>query len=226
MKTQEPVQIAQSLYQANNIIDRFIKSCSHELKSPLTSIEGLIMIADYYSNHHEVKHCMELIRCCVDDMKQIIHNLQECTLQLQGELKLEEIQAETLVRDVLSEYATELKQEQIEVSTEVYQPFAWRTDRQYNYLILKNLISNAIQFSDSTKSRKTISIKVSVKPDDVAIEVSDNGIGIPEVEKQKVFEPFHKSSTQSKGHGLGLFMVRSLVSRLKASISPDDQFSV
>jgi signal transduction histidine kinase len=214
--TEAPVN---ELTKAKVIIDQFINSCSHNLKSPLTSIEGLVMIAEYSSDRQEIQQCLELIQICAVNMQDMIRKLEDYTINLQRELNHEEIVADELVGKVLREYAQRIEDDNIAVSTNISQPFKWISDHQCNYLILKNLVDNAIQFADPGKENKTVNVKVGVKMDQVDLEVSDNGIGIAEEEQEKVFQAFHRSSSQSHGNGLGLFLVKGLAEKLKASLS-------
>jgi len=207
------------LSRAKGIIEQFINSCSHNLKGPLTSIEGLVMIAEYCTNPGEVNQCLGLIQHCTINMLEMIRKLEEYTINLQRDLNHDEIEADHLVERVLQEYATEIEKDQITISTKVTQVHKWIADEQCNYLILKNLISNAIRFSNQATKQKKIQVKVGVLADRINVEVSDNGIGIVETEQQQIFEPFHRSSGQSKGSGLGLFLVKGLIDKLKASIS-------
>lgn len=218
MKTTAEVA-TQELDKAKSIIDQFINSCSHNLKSPLTSIEGLVMIAEYCSDRDEIKQCLELIHQCAVNMQDMIRSLEDYTINLQRELNAEEIFADELVEKILKEYAQHIEDNNITFSASISQPFNWISDRQCNYLILKNLVDNAIQFSDPSKETKKVNVTVGVNVDEVNMEVSDNGIGIAEGEMEKVFEPFHRSSSQSKGNGLGLFLVKGIVNKLKASIA-------
>jgi signal transduction histidine kinase len=207
------------LSRTKAIIDQFINSCSHNLKGPLTSIEGLVMIAEYCTNPGEVNQCLGLIQHCTLNMLETISKLEEYTVNLQRELNHDEIGAEQLVERVLAEYANEINKNQIAISTKVCQSFKWIGDEHCNYLILKNLISNAIHFSNRDAKTKKVQVKVGVQANHIDVEVSDNGVGISKPEQEKIFEPFHRSSTQSKGSGLGLFLVKGLIDKLKASIS-------
>lgn len=207
------------LKKANGIINNFIKSCSHDFKSPLTSIEGLVMIAGYSTNQEEVNHCLTLIQQCALNMLNSIHKLEEYTIVQHRKLCNDDIQADQLVDKVVKEYSKEIDQQQIVVSTRIVQYSPWISDEQCNYLVLKNLVENAVNFIDREKKPNWINIKIDVSDEFVSLEVSDNGVGIADDEKEKIFEPFHRSSTQSKGSGLGLFLVKGIIEKLKASVT-------
>ena len=206
------------LEQAKEIIDQFIYSCSHSLKSPLTTIEGLLMVAEN-GNISDVRDCMTKIHNCVAGMYDTLRSLEACTVSAQSELCKEEIQAEQLVEQVLSEYDEVIEKNAIQVITKIEQDHSWVADAKSKYLILKSLIGNAIQFRDTEKKVNKIRIEVAVKKDTVKLNVLDNGIGIPAKEQNKIFIPFHRSSTQSNGNGLGLFLVKELAEKLNASVS-------
>jgi len=218
--------LAQNLNKAKGIIDQFIRSCSHDLKSPLTSIEGLVQVAEHCTSPDEIGQCLDMIQHCATQMQDMIEKLEDYTSNLQRELVEEEIEADQLIDRVLDEYQEEIDLARISVSTRVSQPVKWIGDEQIYYLILKNLVSNAIHFSDPGKKLKQVNVKVGVNVNDVALEISDNGIGILDREIEKIFDPFHRSAPQAKGSGLGLFLVKGLVEKLQASISVCSQEQV
>jgi signal transduction histidine kinase len=219
MKTHSTESVEKELNMAKDIINQFINSCSHNLKEPLTSIEGLVMIAEHGTGLHETKQCLKLIKHCAAKMSDMIRSLEEYTITLKRQLQQDEIEAEQLVERVLDEYVEKIDRDKILISTKIAQPHKWIADEHCHYLILKNLISNAVQFSNPERKVKEIEVKVGVEADHVDVEISDNGIGIPEQEQHKIFRPFHRGSTKTKGSGLGLFLVKGLIEKLKASVS-------
>jgi len=219
MKAHDSSDITMELRKAKGVINNFVNSCSHNLKSPLTSIEGLVTVAKYHTSPEEVNQCLGMIEHCALHMLDVILKLEEYTSIQHHELNKKAIQANALVEKVMNEYSKEIDQQQITVSTTISQSTPWVTDEYCNYLILSNLVENAIRFHDKGKNSKKIDIKLAVAQDQVSLTVSDNGIGIVEAEKQKIFEPFHRSSGQSKGSGLGLFLVQGAIEKLKASIA-------
>src|SRR6478609_11545712 len=85
------------LSRTRTIIDQFINSCSHNLKGPLTSIEGLVMIAEYCTNPGEVNQCLGLIQQCTVNMLEMIRKLDEYTTNIQRDLNYDEIEADQLL---------------------------------------------------------------------------------------------------------------------------------
>ena len=93
--------------------------------------------------------------------------------------------------------------------------------------IFENLISNAIKYSNK---KGTVSITTNDKPKSILIEVSDSGIGIPEVELNNIFNEFYRASnvkgTGIKGSGVGLSLVKECVNRHSGQIYVESQEGV
>ncbi len=85
--------------------------------------------------------------------------------------------------------------------------------------MLSNLISNAIKYRDVSKAENYIKIRFNKNGKATIIEVEDNGIGIPEEYHQKIFDMFFRGTTRSEGSGLGLFIVKDIVEKLKGEIT-------
>ena len=91
-------------------------------------------------------------------------------------------------------------------------------------IIFTNIYSNAIKYQDFMKSNSVFDINVILNPDNAIITFTDNGIGIPPQLLNKVFDMFYRAHDISKGSGLGLYIARETVNRLRGSISVDSVF--
>lgn len=85
-------------------------------------------------------------------------------------------------------------------------------------VIMNNLVSNAIRFSDEEKDQNRIELRVDRTDAGVRITIEDNGVGIMSDMQKKVFDMFFRGSVKSEGAGLGLYIVREMVSKLKGTI--------
>jgi signal transduction histidine kinase len=85
-------------------------------------------------------------------------------------------------------------------------------------IILTNLITNAYKYQDSHKEKSTIEVSCAKENQSVNISVRDNGIGIPEDLKDKIFDMFFRGTEKSVGTGLGLYVVKDIVGKLNGSI--------
>jgi signal transduction histidine kinase len=92
------------------------------------------------------------------------------------------------------------------------------SDELHVEMIINNLISNAIKYSDEQKPVKEVFIKTSRKVKNCIIEVEDNGIGIEEPYLNKIFDMFYVATNKNKGTGLGLYILKQTVEKLNGKI--------
>src|SRR5690349_23419297 len=86
------------------------------------------------------------------------------------------------------------------------------------YLILLNIVSNAIKYYDPGKERSFVRMHVRRGSEQAIIEIEDNGIGIPQELQQRVFDMFYRATESSEGSGLGLFIVKETIEKLGGTI--------
>jgi signal transduction histidine kinase len=140
-------------------------------------------------------------------------------IHTQRDLDYNEVDASGMVGMILHELDPEIQRRRIRIKTHIKQPSRWVSDLVCNQLILKNLVGNAIQFADPGKKIPCIDINIHSGSKNVAIEVIDNGVGISQQEQANIGRPFFRASDQSRGIGLGLFLVKKLSEKLGASFA-------
>jgi signal transduction histidine kinase len=123
---------------------------------------------------------------------------------------------------ILNQYEPVIKDNSLQVVTSIDQSHRWISDHECNFLILKNVIGNAIQFADREKEVRQIDINARSNKKGMLINIRDNGIGICKNQQKLIFQPFFRASLQSQG-GLGLFLVKTLTEKLGAEFSIHSQ---
>lgn len=221
MKRKDENTLKEELAQYKMINDRFVRSCSHDLRGPLTTIQGLTIVARH-ANVVEVNNCLDLIQCSAKNMMEKIRNLEAYITQTQRELSCEELDASKMVSIILNQYEPVIKENGLRVITSIDQSHQWLSDHDCNFLILKNVIENAIQFADHEKETRQIDINARSNKKGMQINIRDNGIGIGEKEQKFIGQPFFRGSLLSRG-GLGLFLVKTLTKKLGAEFSIHSQ---
>ena len=86
-------------------------------------------------------------------------------------------------------------------------------------IIFNNLISNAIKYQNLKRSDSKVDVTISRVGDQARIEIKDNGIGIAKEHQAKVYNLFFRASIQSYGSGMGMYIVKNAIERLKGHIS-------
>ncbi|WP_199120439.1 PAS domain-containing sensor histidine kinase [Pedobacter sp. ASV28] len=209
--------------ELNQLKTRFVSMASHEFRTPLSSIQLSASLIDKYSSKQDVasveKHTSKI--------KNAINNL---TTILNDFLSLEKLEAGKVEAnanwfDMIS-FAEEIVEEMQLISKQnqliVYEHTGTTASVCLDHNLLKNciinLISNAIKYSGENTMIQFNSI---VKEKELTIEIKDNGIGIPEMDRNNLFEPFFRAHNTGDipGTGLGLNIVKRYVGLMNGTVS-------
>lgn len=202
------------------LIEKFIYSCSHDLRAPVTSIQGLVRIAEYYTHHDETQKCLQMIDTCAHKMIKMIGSLQEYMVNHHRILSQEDFEARRLVDDLVGEFKTQLGSRKIELVADIEPGLVLNNDRHSLFQAMKQLMSNSISYHDPEKAERKIWIRIRSKSDQgTMISITDNGKGIPDNQQERIFDLFHKATENSIGLGMGLFLTQSLIQKMEGSIT-------
>ncbi len=210
------------LQEADELKTRLVANVSHELRTPLTLILGpteeLQRRADL---DDEVREGLEIIRKNARSLLGQVDELLDVARLELGSVELErsEVDAAGLVTDVVSEFRPLARRRGIALEVDVPDALPCRVDPGKVERVLLNLLSNALKF---TPDGGLVCCELEVEPpgapdghDVLRLEVRDSGPGIPEDEREKIFDRFQQrdggSTRRRGGVGLGLSIVRELV---------------
>jgi signal transduction histidine kinase len=210
--------IGYELVKAKEIINEFIYSCSHTMRGPLKSITGLINLLQTEiksGNESPEKYILQ----SVCEMETVLKQLEQSLESSRKNLTIEPLDLEKMVNDVMSEVKKETNFSDIVVNIHVEQTAYFYSDTNCFRLILLNLISNAVNFSDNLKEQKVIDIIINATKRSCSIHINDNGIGISAEAQERIFQLFYRGSERSSGSGVGLYVVHEIVKKMGGSIS-------
>jgi K+-sensing histidine kinase KdpD len=202
--------------EADQLKDTFISIISHELKTPVALIKGYAGTLRRDDAHWEprtVRDSAAIIEEEADRLTHLIDNLLDASRLQAGGLKLNRT---GVALDALAARQLELFRTQTSahtLSADFPQPFpAVPADAARVEQALNNLLSNAIKYSPNGGA---IRVSGRVKPDEVEVTVSDEGIGIPVEDHSRIFERFYRVddalSRRTQGSGLGLYIAKAIV---------------
>ncbi|MBL6446188.1 HAMP domain-containing histidine kinase [Fulvivirga sp. 29W222] len=209
----------QELSEANSVLDKFVYSCSHDLKGPLASIKGLIRLAEKSTRDDVTEECLHLINESVLRMDNFLKSLESYVGNARSPFERSAIYFNETIAKVLDHYLEYVRSNKIRFRVRVKQDQKFVSDQLRISLILEHLIKNAVVFQDLKKTEKFVDIDVKVTPKYATIEVCDNGEGISKENIDDIFQMFYRSSESSKGSGLGLYIVQEAVNKLEGEIS-------
>lgn len=207
------------LTKLNAELDRFVYSVSHDLRSPLASISGLVNIGQHAENLDEAKRYFNMIGDRINAQDFFIREIIDFYRNSRTETAVESFSLRKHVDEIVSEQAMNLGSIncQVEIPTEM----DVQSDKIRLKSVLSNLIGNAIKYHDIAKAEKYIKVSAERQNGHWIIAVEDNGQGIGAEHMPKLFNMFYRASADSKGSGLGLFIARETVDKLGGKIHVD-----
>lgn len=213
----EKVLQSEKVNRLNQELREFSYRISHDLKSPLTSIEGLINLC------REEKDDPELIEESIENMELMVHKLKDTidssisVIRNEAiELSLITFSAQDICDRIIHLFGPQINKEKINYQFQG-RDIKLTTDRSLLESVVENLVSNSIKYRDELKDSF---IKVIFESDDnfIYLKVSDNGLGIDEKFHDKLFNMFSRFHSVSEGTGLGLYTLKKSVERMGGSI--------
>jgi two-component system OmpR family sensor kinase len=201
---------------------RFLRRLDHELKNPLTAI--LAGLANLRSNDLEGKaqSALTSIESQVHRMRRLVADLRKLAELETRPLETGQVDMTDLVADVYQAASQREGAQDRELALSLPRaPWplpAVRGDRDLLFLAIYNLIDNAIKF---TPLHGAVDVRAYEDGDEVVIEVADTGAGIPEAEREHVWDELYRgeSARGVAGSGLGLALVRGIVGRHDGKVS-------
>ncbi|WP_109829878.1 tetratricopeptide repeat-containing sensor histidine kinase [Reichenbachiella versicolor] len=218
------------LIDLNNEKNNLIRILSHDLRSPINNIKGLTMVhqmdhADQFSEAEN--HTLNLIKSESDRLLNMISKILnvESLDNDESNIKLEKLCINTVTEEVVTGYKNTAKNKNIELEIEIpVEPIYVLGDQIHLHQVLENLLSNAIKFSESDKK---ININLSKHGSKVRAAVKDQGPGLTEEDKAKIFKKFQRLSAKPTGNeestGLGLSIVKKYVEEMNGRIWHESQ---
>ena len=206
------------LKELENEKARFLRHVSHELKTPLTAIResgDLLQSEAAGQLNEEQREITGILTESGRRLQGLIENLLDfAQTQSQSQrhaLSVSELDMPKLVREVLREHHSEVRAKKLQLATRL-RPCHIHGDEAKLKTVVDNLVSNAIKFSPE---RGRLTVTVTRRRDWTTLTVADTGPGIPENDRERIFESFVQGSVGSgsevKGTGLGLSIVREYV---------------
>jgi signal transduction histidine kinase len=202
--------------RARRVRDDFLGIASHELKTPLTTLqlqsETLAkLIARGQPSPERLAHKVEIIRAQLGRLDQLINTLLDVSRIAAGRLPLhpEEVDLAALVREVIDRFADEAAAHGCVISADAELPVVGRWDRMRLDQVITNLLTNAMKYGKGNP----IAVRVAGEPTRARLWVSDQGIGIAPEHQARIFERFERAASPREfaGLGLGLWIVKRVV---------------
>jgi len=206
----------QKLKEANEQLDHFFYRISHDLRSPISSMLGLVNLMRIDEAHDPLLY-VEMIENKVKRMDSLIHDMMHIYSNEYTHIKYDSIDFPREIEGLLQESFADVLPE-IKLATKISQnDVVFYSDLPRIKIILINLLSNAFKYKDMHREA-SVELVFECSEKEVKIVVKDNGTGIEEEYIDRIFEMFYRASDQSDGAGLGLYIVKNMIEKLEGSI--------
>lgn len=207
------------LVKINNELDNFVYSVSHNLRAPLSTVMGLLNLARQQTpDTNDWKHYVDMMSSSIQRLDDTLKEILEYSRNSRNEIAVAKIDFERIATIALEMQRYQKGFDNVEKSLKIGCDPPFYSDPYRIGVIMNNLVSNAIRFSDEEKDQNRIELRVDRTDAGVRITIEDNGVGIMSDMQKKVFDMFFRGSVKSEGAGLGLYIVREMVSKLKGTI--------
>ena len=223
----------QSLDESEREKRMMIAQLSHDIKTPITSIQVTVEgILDGVIKEEERLHYLTTIGRQTERLNKLVEELDVLTLNAQprdiaGE-EVEDVFLDQLLIESMSEFQLQIEQEERDVYIQV-KPESAKIKSHYNKLsrILVNLLNNAFKYSEPGTR---IEVLAQLTEEELIISVKDEGQGIHPEDLEKIFNRLYRVETsrnmKTGGHGLGLAIARELAHQLGGEITAESQYGL
>ncbi|HLC17241.1 MAG TPA: ATP-binding protein [Thermodesulfovibrionia bacterium] len=230
----EKEAINEQFIKANKLssLGELAAGVAHEINNPVAiMVEEAGWIEDLMEeesngslkNYDEIKQSLTQIRTQGKRCKDITHQL--LSFARKTESKVEALKLNNLIKEIvaLSEQRARYRNVKIETELDQFLPAVSASPSEMQQVLL-NLINNAFDAIDSRGG--TVTIASRVETDNIVIDISDTGEGIPEENVPKLFDPFFTTKSVGKGSGLGLSICYGIIRKIGGEIKVDSNINV
>ena len=212
----------EELKKINSELDQFVYSVSHDLRSPLLSVKGLLSLIKLAEGDIESEQFMGLIQKSINRLDDTVLEILEYSRNSRKELEISSFDLNTQVQSIFEDLGY-LSEKNVELSVFDHIKEHVNLDLKRIEKLLYNLISNGIKYKDSAKEQPFVHVHLHRSDTDYIIEVEDNGEGISPENQKRVFDMFYRASVSASGTGLGLYLCKELVSKMNGEILLDSE---
>jgi PAS domain S-box-containing protein len=216
----ENAMLYQEAQAAIQVREEFISIASHELRTPLTPLTTQLQLIQNASEQgdlkalssEKLKRLIQLSRKDLQRLNHLVENLLDTSRIGAGKMTLhiEEVDLNEIVRSAVERLRSDSAEALATIDVDYQGQIRGLFDPLRIEQVLTNLLTNAIKFGEGRPIR--VSIRTD-RPDSLTIRVTDQGIGIPKEDLERIFERFERavSGGQYGGLGLGLYIARQIV---------------
>jgi PAS domain S-box-containing protein len=208
---------------------QFVSMVSHELKAPIAAVYGYLQLlsdASVKLADEQRRNFISRSKIRLDGLLKLVNDLLDISKMETKQRELKDYEISQSVKFALDTFQNEIKNKELHIDLNIENDIPlFKCDEEEISRIFTNLISNAIKYN---KINGKINISLCSNPDNIIIQVKDNGIGMKEKEQEKLFQEFYRAKNEFtkniSGTGLGLSIVKKIVDSYSGRIEVQSQW--
>lgn len=213
------------LQTKNDELNLFVYKASHDLKSPVTSMMGLIGLINKSNNPEEIKNYCRMVEKCTEKLDSVLNELLVLGHITYGELEYSKVNIREVIDEILSSIQFVDNFNHVTKTITIHDDISEIiTEKGLLKTILFNLIDNGIKYYNTKAAEPFLRVDIKAYKDGISIVVEDNGIGIQQEFQPNIFKMFYRANYISKGSGLGLYIVKTSVAKLAGTIQFESEY--
>jgi signal transduction histidine kinase/ligand-binding sensor domain-containing protein len=216
-RTAQIKQAFSELLTSHEQLDMLTYRSAHDLRGPIARLQGLGNIAKLEYPDHESAFYIDKILGEADQMDKLLSRIMVTQSTKTKKAIPEVVELNKLINQLLSTYKTKADAKNIELkftSANIHLV----SDKELLAKMIENVLDNAIKFYDKRAENPFVEVRIEQIENEIQIHALDNGIGISESGKPKLFDMFFVDHEELRGYGLGLFDSATIAEKLKGNI--------
>lgn len=209
----------EELVKINGELDSFVYSVSHNLSSPLKSLLGLVSISKNESNPRDPVYdqYFNMMEHSINKLNETIKEILEYSQNARNEIAESKIDFKLMIQNAAEQlkYLTDFNR--LKIQTKIDEA-SFYGDHERLFVVCCNLLSNAVKYMDKSKPENLLKISIGLTPEEAQVVFADNGIGIASTSMPNLFTMFFRGTELSDGAGLGLYIAREIITKLRGTI--------
>jgi signal transduction histidine kinase len=221
-------EMNRELLAINADLDNFVYSASHDLKAPISNIEGLMdALVEYFSPEtlasEDVKKLISLINNSIERFKRTVTDLtQVARIQREAGEDFAKLDLAELIEEVKLDFESVIAESGAQINIALAPASFIHFSAKNIRSIIYNLVSNALKYRSPNRPPR-ISITTENTPGQLILSVVDNGLGIDGADQSKMFSMFKRLHDHVEGTGIGLYIVKKIVDNAGGRIEVNSQ---
>ncbi len=214
------------LKKINHELDRFVYSISHDLRSPLLSIQGLLaIIFDEEVLSETITNYLKLIDRSILRLDDTIHEILSYSRNSRLDVVSEQFDIVEMVKAAFEDIRYSMP-DKIQLEIEVVGEPVICSDKLRLSTLVKNIIGNSVKYKKLGNNDSFVKFSLVNKEEEILLKFEDNGIGMSEKTLSKMFDMFYRGTNQSTGTGLGLYICKEIINKLNGKIEVKSELKV